>query len=885
MQLTINGKIVDAPDGASVLDAADQGGIDIPSVCHDARCTPAGSCRMCLVEIKGKPGLQPACQTPARDGMAVATDTRDLEEYRRTELGWYAAKVSPADFDAFPDKELHRLMRRYGVAPAGAAGSAERIDASVPQIRVDMNQCIDCLRCVQICRDLQGENVWHEIKRGDESRIVPRLADLLADGGCVACGACTDACPTAALTDTGAAAPDEWLRTTCTYCGVGCELEVGVAAGRIVATRPAKNAPVNKGHACAKGRYGLDFIASPDRIIQPLLRQDGGWQQSSWDVALQACADGLTDIIDTHGPDAVGILASSRSTNEDSYLAQKFARLVVGTNNVDCCARVCHTPTAAAMKALLGAGAATNSFDDIERAETILVAGANPLECHPVIGARIRQQVLKGQSNLIVIDPRRTGLAEIATVHLGLKPGTDIPLQNAIANVIISEGLHDAAFVNARVDEFDAYAAHVAEWTPERAATVCEVPAEKIIEAARLYATAKPAYCAHGLGITEHVQGTEGVMGLCNLALITGNMGRPGAGINPLRGQNNVQGTAHMGCDPGIMAGAQPVQEARPAFEEAWNSALPKGRGLHLMEMIDAAADGTLKALVVIGYDIAATLANESAVRDALEKIDLVVVVDLFMTETARDFGHVFLPAASALEKDGTFMNGERRVARVRKLVEPPGTARADWDILCDLAGRMGARDQFSYADPEAVWDEIRAVWPAAAGIRYARLDAGGLQWPCPEEDHPGTGTLHSQAFGHGVRTRLRRLSFHETKERTDAAYPLMLTTGRNLYQFNVGTMTRRSRNLAQRPTDTLDLSPEDAAELAISEGDLVVLESRYGSAEVPARIDTRLPKGRVFATFHDPSRHINRVTSHHRDRMVGAPEYKRTAVRVRKAS
>ena len=881
IECRIDGEPVSAECGATILEAASGAGIEIPAICHDSRCASTGSCRMCLVEIQGQEGLFTACQTKAEDGMWVATRNSELDKYRETELKWYAAHISPAAFAAYPDKPLHRMMRRHGVEPAGKAAKPGELDYSMPQMRVDMSQCIDCLRCVNICEQVQGESVWHEISRGDRSQIVPKRGALLSEGGCVACGACVDSCPTAALTDATGGQAEIWARTTCAYCGVGCELEYGLSSGDIVASRPAAGRPVAKGHACVKGRYSFGFTHSEDRILQPQVRMGNVWQPTSWDKALGSAASRLTAIIREHGPDAIGILASSRSTNEDSYLAQKFARMVIGTNNVDCCARVCHTPTAAAMKAILGAGAATNSFDDIECASTILVAGANPLECHPVIGARIRQQVLRGGSKLIVIDPRRTGLAEIATVHLSLKPGTDIALQNAIAHVIIAEKLHDPDFIAARVEDFDAYAENVSDWTPERAAEICEVPAEDIRTAARIYASEGPAYCAHGLGITEHVQGTEGVMGLVNLALITGNIGKPGTGINPLRGQNNVQGTAHMGCDPGIYAGAQPVKEARKAFEQAWDAKLPEKQGLHLMQMMDAAAADKLKALVVIGYDIAATLANESETARALSNIDLIIVVDLFKTETAERFGHILLPAASSFEKDGSFMNAERRIQRVRKLVDPPGTARADWQIICDLAKHMGHQQSFTYASPEAVWDEIGDVWPAAAGIRYDRLDSSGLQWPCPDEDHPGTTILHQKTFPHGPRARLRPLHFRPSPEVADRDFPILLSTGRNLYQFNVGTMTRRSSLLQLRASDRLDISPQDAVDLGISEGETATIQSRYGSATLPVHIENGIRKGRAFTTFHDPAHHSNRVTGPHRDRMVGAPEYKLTAVRI----
>ena len=881
VECRIDGEPVSAEDGATILEAAARVSIEIPAICRDDRCVPTGSCRMCLVEIQGRESLVTACQAKVEEGMWVATRNSQLDKYRETELKWYAARVSPEAFAAYPDKLLHRMMCNYQVAPEGKTTTPEELDLSMPQIRVDMSQCIDCLRCVSICEQVQGENVWHEISRGDRSHIVPKRGSLLSEGGCVACGACVDSCPTAALTDATAGQAGSWARTTCAYCGVGCELEYRVSSGHIVASRPAPERPVNKGHACAKGRYSFGFAHSEDRILQPQFRIANGWQPASWDSALSRAASGLKTIMAQHGPDAIGVLASSRSTNEDSYLAQKFARMVIGTNNVDCCARVCHTPTAAAMKAILGAGAATNSFDDIERAATILVAGANPLECHPVIGARIRQQVLRGGSRLIVIDPRRTGLAEIATIHLALRPGTDIALQNAMGQVIIAEQLHDTAFIAERVEDFEAYAKNVADWTPERAAEICEIPAEDIRAAARIYASGGPAYCAHGLGVTEHVQGTEGVMGLVNLALITGNIGKPGTGINPLRGQNNVQGTAHMGCDPGILAGAQPVKDARKTFEQAWNAKLPEGSGLHLMQMMDAAAADKLKALIVIGYDIAATLANESETAKALSKVDLVIVIDLFSTETAEQFGDILLPAASSFEKDGTFMNAERRIQRVRKLVGPPGTARADWEIICDLARHMGHAEAFSYASPEAIWDEIRDVWPAAAGISYDRLESHGLQWPCPAEDHPGTTILHQKVFPHGPKARLRPLHFRPSPEVADGDFPILLSTGRNLYQFNVGTMTRRSSLLQLRTTDRLDISRQDAVDWGISEGETVTIQSRYGSTKLPVHVDEAIRKGHAFTTFHDPARHANRLTGPHRDRMVGAPEYKLTAVRI----
>lgn len=532
------------------------------------------------------------------------------------------------------------------------------------------------------------------------------------------------------------------------------------------------------------------------------------------------------------------------------------------------------------MKAMLGTGAATNSFDDIELSRTILIAGANPTENHPIVGARIRQHILRG-AKLIVIDPRQTELTGIAAVHLRPRPGTNIPLINALAHVIVTENLIDRDFVQDRVREWDAFADFAASWTPERAEALCEVPAALIRDAARLYASEKPSICFHGLGMTEHIQGTEGVMALVNLALLTGNIGKPGTGINPLRGQNNVQGAAHMGCDPAILTGSVALDERRSLFESVWGAPIPRDRGLNLLAMMDAAAIGRLKALWVIGYDILDTLANMPKTKHALSQLELVIVQDLFLNKTAQGFGHVFLPAASVFEKDGTFMNAERRIQPVRAAFPPRGDTKPDWQIVCDVASRMGKRQFFSFDGPKAIWNEIRAVWPEAAGITYARLEGGGLQWPCRDENDAGTSILHTSQFSRSPTAPLVRVDYVPTPEKTSAEFPYLLTTGRNLYHFNAGTMTMRTRNTALRRTDVLDIAPQDAVRLGLETGAVVRVKSRYGQVRLPVRVADTMKLGEVFATFHDPRAALNKLTGPVRDRIVHSPEYKVTAVSI----
>lgn len=883
--ITINGSSLEFPANLTVLEAVENAGIRLPALCNDPRLKPSGNCRLCLVEIDGHERPVASCETLLSEGMKVSTHTPKLEAGRKAVLELLARDYPVEALYESPDKPFHQWLRHYGLA--GGAATRTVGDDSHPYIHVDMSQCIYCDRCVRICDELQGQFVWNMRNRGEETAIVADSGVPLGQSSCVSCGACVDTCPTGALDDKQVIERKRaasWVRTVCPYCGTGCEMSVGAADGHLIAVRPVLDAAVSLGHLCVKGRYAFDFVHAQDRVAQPRIRKDGEWTTVSWDEAIDFAAAEFLRIRERYGPDSIGVLGSARATNEENYLAQKFARVVIGTNNVDCCARVCHAPTAAAMGGMLGTGAATNSFNDIEAARTILVFGANPTENHPILGARIKQAALNG-ARLIVVDPRRIELANYSAVHLPVRPGTNVALLNAIACTIVEERLFDAEFVAARVSDWDQFRVFIREWTPEHVAGECGVDAQLIREAARLYATAKPSLIIHGLGVTEHIQGTEGVMCLVNLALLTGNFGKPGAGVNPLRGQNNVQGAAHMGCEPEHLTGYATLSGGREHFEQVWGAPLPATRGKNLLEMMDAAEQGELRALWAIGYDVFLTNPNTAATIRALSKLELVIVQDIFWNETAKQFGTVFLPAASSFEKDGTFMNAERRVQRVRKVIEPVGESRPDWEIICALARGMGHENGFSFQGPKQIWNEVRSVWSAGAGISYPRIEERGLQWPCPTEGHPGTEILHVSQFSSGPRAALRSIPWVKTVETVSPDFPTILITGRTLYQFNAGTMTMRTPNVFWRPEDTLDLAPDDARRYGVQEGERVRVVSRHGQVELPVRFTEGLQRGQAFATFHCAQALVNAVTGTGRDGQTLTPEYKLTAIRIEKLS
>jgi formate dehydrogenase major subunit len=884
--VSINGQKHSVGPGQTILCALSSTGVSVPALCNDPRLAPIGACRLCLVEIRGQNRPVPACTTMLADGMEISTHTNQLEQLRRTQLRLLARRYPAPTSDQAPSNRFLELIAAYGLEhELGTAICSDPNVDSHPCIQVDMSRCIQCFRCVRICDEVAGRSVWRAWNRGDRTEIRPVQGADLRLSGCVSCGACVDTCPSGALGDkplTPVAAPTREVRTICPYCGAGCEMWVGTNKEHITGVRPVMDARVNRGHLCVKGRYGWDFVHAPDRITRPMIREDDAWRPVSWGRALDFVSHQFAKTIATHGPDAVGVLGSARATNEENYLIQKFARVVIGTNNVDCCARVCHAPTAAGMKLMLGTGAATNSFDDIELAKTIVVCGANPTENHPIVGDRIRQAVRHG-ATLIVIDPRRTELTDCAAIHLRVRPGANVLLLNALANAVVSENLQDASFIRDRVDDWEEFKSFIAAYWADSVANDCGVDAEQIRQAARALAIQRPTMFIHGLGLTEHSQGTEGVMCLVNLALLTGNVGRIGGGINPLRGQNNVQGAAHMGCDPGVLTGGVPLDEHRTRFEALWKAPLPVHRGLNAMEMIDAAAAGRVKVMYVVGYDVALTNPHAMSTLAALRALDLLVVQDLFLNETARLAANVFLPACSSFEKDGTFMNSERRVQRVRKAINTVEESLPDWAILCRLAHCLGHGDKFRYLDAKDVWDEVRQAWPAGAGITYERLESGGLQWPCPSEDHPGTRILHTGQFAHGAPAKLRRVPFSPTTERTSDEFPFLLNTGRTLYQFNAGTMTGRSRPAIFCPTDVLQMSTTDANRLDVCPADEVQVTSRYGETVMRAHVTDAVAPGQLFATFHSRAAFVNRLTSRHCDSYVQTPEYKVTAVQVKR--
>jgi formate dehydrogenase alpha subunit len=873
------------PQGATVLEAARSAGIYIPTLCYDDDLEPYGACRLCIVEIEGTNGLLTACTTEAGEGMVVHTDTGRVNDVRRTICQMLIADHPEGCLACGSNQrcELQEVAAHLGVDEARLPRTEgqEIVDESNPFFVRDLSRCILCGRCVRACQEVRAVGAIELAGRGYETRVATFRDMPMDETVCESCGECIARCPTGALSVKSENLPPTWeVRTTCPYCGCGCGLVLGVRNGRIVRIEGEEGHTASRGSLCVKGRFGLDFVHSPDRLTAPLIRRDGELQEATWDEALDLVAEKMSETRSEYGPDAVAGLSSAKCTNEENYLFQKFMRAAVGTNNVDHCARLCHASTVAGLARAFGSGAMTNSISELEDADCILVTGSNTTEAHPIIALRIKAAVNKHGADLIVADPRRIDLTRFAAVHLRQRSGTDVALFNAMMQVILQEGLHDEEFIAERTENFEEFRECVEQYTPEAAEAISGVPADDIRRAARLYAAADRASIVYSMGITQHTTGTDNVLALANLAMLTGNMGRASTGVNPLRGQNNVQGACDLGALPNVYPGYQAVDDpdVQAKFQDGWAVELSAAPGLTVVEIMNAAAQGDVRALYVMGENPMLSDPDVNHVKEALENLDFLCVQDIFLSETAQ-LADVVLPAASFAEKDGTFTNTERAVQRVRKAVPAPGEARPDWEILCDLAGRLGY--EMSYAHPSEIMDEIASLTPIYGGMAFDRLEEHGLQWPCADRDDPGTKFLHEGEFRRGL-GRFYATPFREADELPDEDYPYLLTTGRFLYHFHTGTLSRQTEGLEKlSPPAPFEINPEDAAREGITEGDMVEVSSRRGTVTARAVVTERSPKGTVFMPFHFREAPANVLTNPALDPVAKIPELKVCAVRL----
>ena len=955
-RVTIDGRPVDVPNGRTILEAARQAGITIPTLCYHPDLSVDGSCRLCLVEVEGMRGQVAACTLPAREGMVVRTETPALADSRRFVLEMLLRRHSDAGYAAADrdETEFQHWVRRYGARPphpypsplAGERGRGEgaarhpvNSDPN-PFVWVDLNKCILCTRCVRACEEVQGRFVWGVGYRGDDAKLIAGLDTTMLDARCESCGACAAYCPTGALDDkmaVGLGKAETVVSTVCAYCGVGCGLDLNVKDGRIIRVTSNPAAPVNGMALCVKGRYGYDFVHHPQRLTRPRVRRyllDGvtkpqvdragrEWVEVDWDAALDLVVRKLAAVKSEAGPDAIGVLASAKCTNEENYLVQKFARQVLGTHNVDHCARLCHASTVAGLAMAFGSGAMSNSMEDVAaEAAAILIIGSNITEQHPVFGAKIRQAVLRRGVPLVVADPRKIDITEFAVLHLRQKPGTDVALANGIMHIILKNGWQNQQFIDARCEGFEEFRAAVEKYTPESVATVTGIPVADLHKAAEVLSRNKPMAVIWAMGITQHTSGVLNVLSLANLQMLLGNLGVRGGGVNPLRGQNNVQGACDMGGLPNVYPGYQAVTDpaAVAKFDAAWALVPPcsphpvppgerarvRGQGtpklglsgkagLTVTEMVEDFGAGRLRALYVLGEDLAMTEPDVNHARKCLESGEFLVLQEIFPSETAA-FADVLLPGASFAEKSGTFTNTERRVQLVRRAVVPPGNARPDWAITAELARRILAREGrlasgphagWDYGDPAQIMEEVAALTPSYAGVSHARLERGDrLQWPVPDPSHPGTPVRHVGRFPRG-RGKFHAVDHLPAAELPDSAFPLVLTTGRTLYHWHGGGMTRRARGLLEAyPEALVEISPEDAAKIGLNGCQVVRVRSRRGEMVAQAVVTDRVAQGVVFGNFHFPgSSNVNNLTVAALDPVAKIPEYKVCAVAVEAVS
>jgi formate dehydrogenase major subunit len=900
--LTIDGIEVKVPEGTSIMRAAMEIGTKIPKLCATDMIEAFGSCRLCLVEIQGRAGTPASCTTPVAPGMVVHTQTNRLKALRKGVMELY---ISDHPLDCLTcaangNCELQTEAGNVGLRDvrygyAGANHLADKKDESNPYFSYDPAKCIVCNLCIRAYEEVQGTFALTIDGRGFGSRVSPGQMEPFFESECVSCGACVQACPTATLIEKSVVdigQPEHSGVTTCGYCGVGCAFKAEMRGEELVRMVPWKDGKANHGHSCVKGRFAWGYATHRDRILKPMIRAkvSDPWREVSWDEAFAYAASEFNRIQSKYGRNSVGAITSSRCTNEETYLIQKLVRAGFGNNNVDTCARVCHSPTGYGLGTAFGTSAGTQEFDSVDEADVIMIVGANPTDGHPVFASHMKRRLREG-ARLIIVDPRRIDLVRMphveANYHLPLRPGTNVAVLTALAHVIVKEGLVNEAFVRERCDweEFQDWAEFVSAErnSPAAVEKASGVPADLIRKAARLYATGGNAAIYYGLGVTEHSQGSTAVLALANLAMATGNLGRKGVGVNPLRGQNNVQGACDMGSFPHELTDYRHISNdaTRAMFEKLWGVKLDKEPGMRIPNMLDAAVEGTFKGIYIEGEDILQSDPDTHHVAAGLANMECVIVQDLFLNETAL-YAHVFLPGSTFLEKDGTFTNAERRVQRVRRMMSPKN-GYADWEITVKLAQAMGV--PMNYANAGEILDEVAATTPSFSGISFAKLDeAGSVQWPCNEKAPEGTSVMHIGTFVRG-KGKFVITEYVATDEKAGPRYPLLLTTGRILSHYNVGAQTRRTANVAWHEEDRLEIHPHDAEQRGLRDGDWVRLASRAGETTLRALVTDRVAPGVVYTTFHHPSTQANVVTTDFSDWATNCPEYKVTAVQVSRSN
>lgn len=884
IRLIIDGQEVTARKGMTVLEAAQAANIYIPTLCYHTDLEAYGGCRLCVVEIEKMRGLPTACTTSVTPGMVVRTETPAVTRVRRVACQLLIADHPEDCLTCSQNQicELQKVASFLGIEnqPFRKTNRTFEVDDSNPFFKFDRNKCVLCARCTRTCNEVTGAGAIDLAYRGYQAKVATFGDGLIIDSTCQSCGECVAHCPVGALSSREAMVATSEVLTTCPYCGVGCQMFLSIRGGKIVSIRGKKEESPNKSWLCVKGRYGISqFVHHPERLSTPLIKRNGEFSQATWDEALGLVAEKLA----AYQGEQTAVVTSAKCSNEDNYVAQKFARVVMGSNNVDHCARLCHASTVAGLGQTFGAGAMTNSIAGMKDAAAILAIGTNTTEAHPVIGFEVKRAVRRG-ARLIVANPRKIDLVHFADLWLKQTPGSDVALLMGMMRVIVDEGLTDMAFIAERCENFDEFRESLRDFNLDFVAGVTGVSEEDIVQAARIYAQSKPASILYAMGITQHSHGTDNVIAIANLAMLTGNVGKASSGVNPLRGQNNVQGACDLGALPNVYTGYQRISDPaiRQKFEAAWGCSLPVSPGLAITEIIPAAADGKIKALYLTGENPALSEPDASHAREALSNLEFLVVQDIFMTETAM-LADVVLPGASFAEKEGTFTSTERRVQRLRKAIPPPGEARADWLICCEIARRMGATG-FDYSHAGEIMEEIARLTPSYGGISHSRLEEhGGIQWPCPSSDHPGTPFLHKDAFARG-KGRFLPLKYRPPQEFPDNEYPFILTTGRNINHFHTGTMTRKVTGLnILKGEGQLEISAQDAVSLGIAENDTVRVISRRGTVTTKAMVNEASTPGVVFMTFHFAEAPANILTNPALDPVAKIPELKVCAVRIEK--